>query len=307
MQTTSPIASPEPLPDTLHDGWADALGRVLASERREWQREREIATTDHRRIVAELQAEAANFRLKLTELVAAKLSDLPAGGKGEKGESGDSIVGPAGPPGPVGPPGEGIAGPQGERGERGLPGEATIGPPGEPGPPGPPGAFPEVREWTEGAVHYGHQVVAHHGSTYYARRDTASRPPGDDWTLLASSGERGLDAPVGEVCGLYERTRTYRKFDVASWHGSEWRAKYDDPGPLPGDGWALSGQVGGRGKPGERGPVGPAGPPGPTIVDWAVEEYRAAPIMSDGSIGGVLDVRAFFELYHGEAAGGRRR
>jgi hypothetical protein len=40
-----------------------------------------------------------------------------------------------------------------------------------------------------------------------------------------------------------------------------------------------------------------------TIVDWAIEEYRAAPIMSDGSIGPVLDVRGFFDLYHREAGG----
>jgi hypothetical protein len=117
-------------------------------------------------------------------------------------------------------------------------------------------------------------------------------------------GLPGADAPIGEVCGLYDRTRAYRKFDLVTFHGSEWRAKHDEPGPLPGDGWALSGQVGGRGKPGER---GPPGPPGPTIVDWAIKEYRAAPIMSDGSTGPVIDMRVFFELYHGEASGGRRR
>jgi Collagen triple helix repeat (20 copies) len=128
-------------------------------------------------------------------------------------------------------------------------------------------------------------------------------PPGG----VGEAGPPGEVPYVGEVCGLYDRTRAYRCRDLVTFHGSEWRAKQDEPGPLPGDGWALSGQVGGRGKPGERGPVGPVGPPGPTIVDWAIEEYRAAPIMSDGSIGPVLDVRGFFELYHGEAAGGSRR
>ena len=54
---------------------------------------------------------------------------------------------------------------------------------------------------------------------------------------------------------------------------------------------------------GLKGESGTAGEPGLTIVDWAIEEYRAAPIMSDGSIGPVLDVRGFFDLYHREAGG----
>ena len=109
------------------------------------------------------------------------------------------------------------------------------------------------------------------------------------------------------MCGLYARTRPYRRFDRVPFHGSEWRARCDNPGPLPGDGWALSGQVGNRGRTGEKGDRGPPGSPGPTITDWAIEEYRAAPIMSDGSTGAVLDVRAFFELFHAEASHTRRR
>ena len=160
----------------------------------------------------------------------------------------------------------GPPGPPGEAGARGEPGEAITGPPGERGLPGPPGAPGEVG------------------------------PP----------GAPGADAPVGEVCGLYDRERSYRKFDLVTFHGSEWRARCDDPGALPGDGWALSGQVGGRGKAGERGERGPAGPAAPRHVDWAIQEYRAAPIWSDGSTGPVLDLRSLFELFHGESSGHRR-
>jgi hypothetical protein len=90
--------------------------------------------------------------------------------------------------------------------------------------------------------------------------------------------------------------------DLVTWHGSEWRARKDDPGTLPGDGWALAAQVGGRGKVGDKGDRGPIGPAGPavTIVDWVVDDYRAVPMMSDGTIGAVLDVRAFFERFDGE-------
>jgi hypothetical protein len=219
------------MPDALLDGWTDALGQALAIERQEWQRERELSTMEHRRIVAELHAEVARFKLDLHLLVQEKLAALQDG-----------------PPGPQGSPGE-----------RGEPGEAITGPPGEQGIPGPPG----------------------------------------------EPGPPGPEPYAGEVCGLYDPARSYRMFDLVSWHGSEWRARHDDPGPLPGDGWALSGQAGSRGKTGERGERGPPGPSGATIVDWVIEDYRAAPIMSDGTTGAVLDVRNFFALYYGESTGRR--
>jgi hypothetical protein len=210
--------------DALHEGWAEALGQVLKQERREWQRERELA-------VAEFRAELATIKLELWERLAKAVAEMPPGSPGEPGEKGER-----------GEPGESVVG---ETGPLGAPGER-----GEPGEPG---------------------------------------PPGDA-------------APVGEVCGLYDPARVYRLFDLVTWHGSEWRAKKDDPGTLPGDGWALAAQVGGRGKPGEKGEPGPPGPAGPTvtIVDWAVEDYRAVPMMSDGTTGAVLDVRAFFERFDGE-------
>jgi hypothetical protein len=289
---------------TLRDGWADALGRVLADERREWQRERELVVAEHRRALAE-------FKLEVIEAVRAKLAEVrngepgligergPQGERGEPGEPGErgerGVAGQDGAVGPVGARGE-----PGERGE-GVPG--IPGPPGERGAPGPPGAFSEPIEWKQGGVHYERQIVTHAGSVWYARHDTASEPPGDDWVLIAAAGAPGRDAPIGEVCGLFDPKRIYQRFDLVTWHGSEWRAKYDQPGALPGDGWAMAGSVGGRGKQGERGAQGPAGPPGPSlsIVDWAIEKFRAAPILSNGTIGAVLDMRSFFELYHAEA------
>jgi hypothetical protein len=61
------------------------------------------------------------------------------------------------------------------------------------------------------------------------------------------------------------------------------------------------GDIGPRGERGERGYPGLPGDPAPTIVEWATEGYSAIPIMSDGTAGPSLDMRQFFELYHGEA------
>lgn len=107
---------------------------------------------------------------------------------------------------------------------------------------------------------------------------------------------------VGEVCGLFDAARAYRKFDLVTLHGAEWRARCDAPGALPGEGWALASEAGRRGKPGERGDRGLPGNPAPAIVEWAVRDYRAVPVMSDGTAGPALDLRHLFEQYHAEAA-----
>ena len=59
-------------------------------------------------------------------------------------------------------------------------------------------------------------------------------------------------SPGGRARGLYDPKADYSAMDVVAFNGSEWRAKVDNPGPLPGDGWML-GAKGSRGKPGERG------------------------------------------------------
>lgn len=73
------------------------------------------------------------------------------------------------------------------------------------------------------------------------------------------AGENGKDAYAGEARGLYDPAACYRKMDVVSFNGSEWRAKQDDPGELPGAGWMLSASKGKRGERGERGLDGQAG------------------------------------------------
>jgi hypothetical protein len=191
--------------------------------------------------------------------------------------------------------GRSTAGPKGDTGEK-----------GDPGPPGQPGTLPLARAWVYG-VHYRGDVRTHNGATWQAARDTAEEPPGEDWVCLAEPGTPGRDAAEWTVHGLYDPEHEYRKGDTAAHNGSEWRAKRDNPGPLPGDGWAIAGKMGKRGEPGPRGERGERGYPGlpgdpaPTIVEWATEGYNATPMMSDGSAGPALDMRQFFELYDAEA------
>lgn len=326
---------PRPLGGQLLEGWAEALGQILADERRHWQAERELTAAEHRAALAELRAEVAEIKSQLLQRLG-ELKDGAPGPQGPQGEAGQQgEPGPQGDAGPIGPPGErglqgeagpvgergaageagpvGAAGERGDRGEPGPPGPqgdaGPVGPPGqigERGEAGPPGKMPVARVFKAGAVHYEGDVVTDGRSTYQATKDTASAPPSDDWILLACAGR---DAREGEVRGLFDPDAVYRKFDLVTFGGSEWRAKRDEPGALPGDGWSLSASAGKRGQKGEVGAQGPSGPPGKSapapepvkIVDWEISEYRAAPIMSDGSIGEPLDLRSFFERYHGEA------
>jgi hypothetical protein len=222
------------------------------------------------------------------------------------------------------PPAErGEAGPEGPRGEKGDPGESIKGDPGERGPEGPPGKLSLVKVWKRG-VHYEGDVVTHDGSTYQALKDTAEEPPHeDDWLLIAAQGARGQPGYSGTVCGLFDPKKTYKALDLVTFNGSEWRAKKDNPGSIPGEGWQLSGKKGNRGESVVGGEVnsngrlvlrmsdgkeievglvrGPPGLPAPRIKEWITKDYQAIPILEDGSLGPSLDMRGFFELYNDEA------
>lgn len=287
---------------SLPDAFADALGRIVAQEREAWRAERQLAQAETRQTIAELRTEVATLKLDLHNLqkadhqrVAETVSSLkdgspgPQGERGEKGEAG--IDGKAGEPGRDGLDGaDGSAGPAGERGEKGMPGVD--------GKDGAPGKFVGLKAWARG-IHYESELVTHDGATYCAQRDTAEAPPHSDWALVAACG---MDAPVGEVCGLHDPSKTYRKFDLVAFNGAEWRAKKDDPGPLPGEGWQLSSKQGERGNKGERGERGEAGKPGPAapaIIERKIEGFILIDTMSDGSTI-VCDIRPTFELYHSE-------
>lgn len=97
-------------------------------------------------------------------------------------------------------------------------------------------------------------------------------------------GEPGKDAYAGEARGLFDAEASYRKMDVVSFNGSEWRAKRDDPGELPGEGWMLSACRGKRGERGGDGIQGKSGEAGTAIVAGYVEDGQTIVLTrEDGS------------------------
>jgi hypothetical protein len=123
-------------------------------------------------------------------------------------------------------------------------------------------------------------------------------------------GAAGKDAAQITIRGTYDAGAHYRHLDAVATGGSTFIARYDNPGPCPGDGWQLiasAGRPGRPGPPGERGERGERGLPGqaPVILDWEYDfkTFRAFPIMSDKSAAPPIELRGFFEHYQELANG----
>lgn len=139
------------------------------------------------------------------------------------------------------------------------------------GDPGPPGRLAAVKDWTDD-VHYDGDIVTLDGSTFQAVRDTARRPPHDDWVCIASAGRNGADGRSFSIRGTWEPDGEYRELDVVAMNGATFVAKSDDPGPCPGDGWQLMSAQGKRGKPGDPGNKGDPGPKGPAVIALGIDD-----------------------------------
>jgi hypothetical protein len=119
---------------------------------------------------------------------------------------------------------------------------------------------------------------------------------------LAAKVQDGRDGRGFNVRGTWDQNTRYFALDVVATGGSSFAARRDDPGPCPGDGWQLiaaQGKRGTRGEPGERGLPGPCGRDAPSICDWSLdpERYRATPVLADGTLGPVLELRTLFERF----------
>lgn len=210
---------------------------------------------------ADPDAMRAIVEAMVADAVKAAVEALPPAERGEKGDAGDSgEQGPAGSNGADGKDGIGLADAMIDRS-----GELVItmtdgrmknlgpiiGRDGKDGDPGPAGAagvngldVEDIIVTQDGAiVEFAFQV----GETRSIFEiELPSGPAGAD----------GQDAYPGEAKGLHDPAAVYRAMDVVSFNGSEWRAKHDNPGDIPGPGWMLSaskgkrGEKGGDGKPG---------------------------------------------------------
>jgi hypothetical protein len=151
-------------------------------------------------------------------------------------------------------------------------------------------------------VHYEGAVVTHQGGTFQALCDTGRAPGTDDWICLAAAGR---DARTPTPRSTFEADAAYRWLDIVALNGGSFIALRDDPGPCPGEGWQLmtrQGQRGIAGQKGERGPAGERGAAAPKLVSWKLdrEKYLATPVLSDGSQGPALELRALFEQFQDE-------
>ena len=72
-------------------------------------------------------------------------------------------------------------------------------------------------------------------------------------------GPPGASAQAWRHRRAYDSKQEYFDGDVVAYDGGSWVALGDNPGALPGTGWAQLTVRGQRGKPGERGPPGPEG------------------------------------------------
>jgi integrin beta 3 len=191
------------------------------------------------------------------------------------------------------PGGPGERGEKGEQGEKGTGEKGEKGDQGDRGEAGPRGTFDASSPWISG-VHYQGSLAYLDGSTWCAKRDTAERPgSGDDWAPVAMAGR------CGEARGLYDPNAAYLKLDRVAHDGSEWIARQDDPGPLPGDGWMLAARAGSKGKAGDRGPAGPRGETGIGIAKVTERDFSIVLELTDGRTSRI-DLRGMFERYDQE-------
>jgi Collagen triple helix repeat (20 copies) len=205
--------------ETAPESLAAALGQVVAHEREQYRRMRELAEAQTGQVIAELRAQVIEFRAQLSDIVTERLACLRDGKDGAPGERG--LEGPAGPIGLPGPAGErGQDGKQGEKGEAGPRGER-----GAPGDDGKPGA----------AGHAG--AAGDPGPVGPAGPAGPPGPPGEPGAPGAqgSVGPRGWEGPPGPqgppgklpIVKAYEADAVHYTGDVVVHQGSTWQAIRD--------------------------------------------------------------------------------
>jgi hypothetical protein len=261
------------------DGARDAVRKMLTDVRTEADRAEALRAAEHRAFMAESRQadlirdrDFADMMRELKDRLAS-VKDGAAGRDGIDGKDGapgrdglDGVNGEDGAPGRDGVDGErGADGADGKHGADGEPGIA--GAPGRDGIDGKDGA--DGAPGLDGANGVD-GTVGSPGRDGIDGKDGVDGAPGRDGDqgpqgVPGADGRDGIDgkdAYQGEARGLFDPEAQYRAMDTVGFNGSEWRAKRDDPGNLPGDGWMLSAGRGKRGDRGDRGERGADGSPG---------------------------------------------
>lgn len=293
-------------------GSQDAVRRVIADLRQKADAAEQLRQAEHRAFMAEQREKLGELARAVADRLATVRDgrdgvdgrDGEPGAQGERGPAGETgpqgerglagergVDGATGEPGPQGERGaQGESGDQGPAGARGEAGErGADGTPGEPGPQGERGSDGVglasamidrdgglVVTTTAGAVLKLGIVVGRDGSDGAPGRDGQAGERGDAGPQgePGQPGVDGRDAYHGEARGLHDPEAQYRAMDVVSFNGSEWRAKHDNPGALPGDGWMLSASRGKRGDRGEPGQPGRDARSAPALAATYVDADR---------------------------------
>jgi hypothetical protein len=190
--------STDTLPDALHE----ALGQVLAEERRQWRRERELIQSEAQRVISDLRAVIAELSSEIRERVA---SIKP---------------GAAGAAGPPGPPGKLSIAKQFEPDKVNYEGDVVVHNGAtyqalrdtghdvshadwiclaKAGRDGRDGSTPKVRGTYDVHERYAKlDIVALDGAAFIAKHDDPGICPGDGWQMMSRQGKAGRPGCPGE-------------------------------------------------------------------------------------------------------------
>jgi hypothetical protein len=235
---------------SLPDALRDALGQIIANERREWRRERELIEAHHRAEMAELRAgydaRVAEFCAMMDARVTVRLSELRDGADGAPGR--DGVDGTDAPPVDDVQLGDAVAryfaeNPPiaGRDGADGAPGRD-----GRDGADAPPATDEQIAE-----------MVARHlaanpppagrdgerGADGTPGRDGADGAPGRDGAdgkdgAPGRDGERGADGAPGKLPVVREwRDEVHYASAVVTHDGGLWQAQRDTGRAPPHDDW----------------------------------------------------------------------
>lgn len=246
---------PSRMTEKLLDAFTEALGRIVAEQRREWEKDLERIQAEARATIAELKEANARLEVQIREAlasvdakVAARIAELKGGTPGKDGEpgaagrDGASIVSLVIDRGGhlIAALGDGaqrdlglIVGKDGDNGKDGAPGRDGFG-------------FDDL-------------------SAELVDRDLVL-------TFIRGDEKKSFTLPLPIVVdrGVFRTDAAYKRGDSVTWAGCSWIAQEDvaEEKPNVSKKWRLAvkcgrdGKDGKDGKDGDRGPIGPKGDPG---------------------------------------------